>query len=184
MPLQSSGEISLLNIATEFGGTAPHSMSEYYDVADGIPSSGQISFNQFYGASAQTTHGISDYYGTYGVGAFSSSGLSFTLSQAEGTAAVWTISPGIPVSSSVKFFCTNGGNHSSYVIMNQGLSSQVSSSSGVQEPVVSFTGTWTKFTYVYSTSDSGGANMTFKVTQIDGGAQTWTTSGNNVIVTP
>ena len=29
MPLQTSGQISLSDIAAEFGGTAPHSMSEY-----------------------------------------------------------------------------------------------------------------------------------------------------------
>ena len=51
MTLQSSGAISLLNIATEFGGSAPHSISEYYGVASGVPSSGQISFDDFYGTS-------------------------------------------------------------------------------------------------------------------------------------
>jgi hypothetical protein len=30
MALQSSGAISLNDIATEFGGTTPHSLSEYY----------------------------------------------------------------------------------------------------------------------------------------------------------
>ncbi len=30
MPLPSSGTISLSSIALEFGGTAPHSISEYY----------------------------------------------------------------------------------------------------------------------------------------------------------
>ena len=52
MPLQSSGAISLNDIANEFGGSTPHSISEYYGAASGIPSSGQISFSQFYGASA------------------------------------------------------------------------------------------------------------------------------------
>lgn len=52
MPLQSSGAISLADIASEFGGSTPHSISEYYGAASGIPSSGQISFSQFYGASA------------------------------------------------------------------------------------------------------------------------------------
>lgn len=55
MPLPSSGAISLLSIANEFGGSAPHSLNEYYGVASGIPSSGQISMNQFYGASAVVT---------------------------------------------------------------------------------------------------------------------------------
>ena len=52
MTLQSSGAISLANIAAEFGGSAPHSLSEYYLGHSGIPSSGTISMSQFYGTSA------------------------------------------------------------------------------------------------------------------------------------
>lgn len=52
MPLQTSGPISLSNVATEFGGTAPHSMSEYYGAAAGIPSQGAIGLGSFYGATA------------------------------------------------------------------------------------------------------------------------------------
>lgn len=51
MALQSSGQISLANIAAEFGGTQPHQLSEYYGVAAGVPSSGAISISDFYGAS-------------------------------------------------------------------------------------------------------------------------------------
>ena len=51
MTLQTSGAISLANIAAEFGGSTPHSLSEYYGAASGIPNSGTISFNQFYGKS-------------------------------------------------------------------------------------------------------------------------------------
>ena len=49
MPLQSSGPISLNDIAGEFGGSTPHSLSEYYGAASGIPGSGTISIGQFYG---------------------------------------------------------------------------------------------------------------------------------------
>lgn len=52
MTLQSSGQISLADIATEFGDTAPHSMSEFYGAASGIPTSGAISIGDFYGASS------------------------------------------------------------------------------------------------------------------------------------
>lgn len=55
MALQSSGAISLANIATEFGGSTPHSLSEYYGVATGVPSSGTISFDDFYGTSSVVT---------------------------------------------------------------------------------------------------------------------------------
>lgn len=54
MALQSSGAISLSDIAAEFGGSTPHSLSEYYGVATGVPSSGTIDFADFYGTSAYT----------------------------------------------------------------------------------------------------------------------------------
>ena len=52
MPLQSSGAISLANVQTEFGGSNPIGINEYYGVAAGIPASGTISLNNFYGKSA------------------------------------------------------------------------------------------------------------------------------------
>ena len=63
MALQSSGAISLQDIQNEFGGSHPISLSEYYGVASGIPSSGQISMNQFYGASGVTTQRNHNLYG-------------------------------------------------------------------------------------------------------------------------
>jgi len=50
MALQSSGAISLSNVQTEFGGSAPISISEYYG-SDTVPSSGTISLSDFYGTS-------------------------------------------------------------------------------------------------------------------------------------
>lgn len=52
MTLQTSGQITILDIVGEFGGTAPHSLSEYYGAASGVPTSGQISLSNFYGTSA------------------------------------------------------------------------------------------------------------------------------------
>lgn len=70
MALQSSGQISLSNIATEFGGSAPHAMSEYYSGGSNVPSgtqnasgvtiptSGQIALaTNFYGSVAETIVG-------------------------------------------------------------------------------------------------------------------------------
>lgn len=62
MPLPSSGPLSLNDIQTEFGGTNPISLSEYYaggaNVPAGttgtfgaVPSSGAISIQNFYGTS-------------------------------------------------------------------------------------------------------------------------------------
>jgi hypothetical protein len=66
MALQGSGAISLNDIAGEFGGSVPHSITEYYrggglvpDSAanSSIPTSGQISFSQFYNGANITTVG-------------------------------------------------------------------------------------------------------------------------------
>ena len=53
MALPTSGAISLSAIQTEFGGTNPISISEYFAAADGIPGNNNpISFSDFYGASS------------------------------------------------------------------------------------------------------------------------------------
>jgi len=49
MALQSSGAISLANVQTEFGGSNPIGINEYYGVAAGVPGSGTISLYDFYG---------------------------------------------------------------------------------------------------------------------------------------
>ena len=49
MTLQSSGAISLLDVQNEFGGSNPIGINEYYGVDAGVPSSGTISLNNFYG---------------------------------------------------------------------------------------------------------------------------------------
>lgn len=51
MALQTSGPISLNDVAGEFSGSTPHSLSEYYGVDDGVPGSGTISLSNFYGKS-------------------------------------------------------------------------------------------------------------------------------------
>lgn len=58
MALQSSGAISLANIQTEFGGSNPISLSEYYrggglvpSSVTAVPASGTIDFADFYGTS-------------------------------------------------------------------------------------------------------------------------------------
>ena len=56
MALQSSGPISLSDIQTEFGGSNPISLSEYYGVATGVPASGTISMDDFYGTSAGSSY--------------------------------------------------------------------------------------------------------------------------------
>ena len=66
MALQTSGAISLNDIAGEFGGSVPHSITEYYrggglvpnsSANNSIPTSGTISFSQFYGGTNISTIG-------------------------------------------------------------------------------------------------------------------------------
>jgi hypothetical protein len=63
MALPSSGQLTMAQIQTEFGGSNPASLSEYY--RDGsyvtsnntnVPTSGQISLNNFYGAQKQSNY--------------------------------------------------------------------------------------------------------------------------------
>ena len=67
MALQSSGSISLNDIATEFGGSTPHSLSEYYRNGGlvtanntNVPTSGTIDFNDFYGAVKSVVYTLSN----------------------------------------------------------------------------------------------------------------------------
>ena len=82
MTLPSSGALSLSQIQSEFGGSNPINLSEYYRGGSlvpahgnttGIPSSGQISVSQFYGKS-NTAPGVSSYSWTITVG---SAGTNF-----------------------------------------------------------------------------------------------------------
>lgn len=110
MTLQSSGAISLANIQTEFGGSNPISISEYYAgggyVPSGtgsIPTSGTISFSTFYGTTAQlpTGYWISEvtYPSTQSVydgwrsADFDSSGNVYAVSTAQAVSSVTTSSP-------------------------------------------------------------------------------------------
>jgi len=87
MPLPSSGPLSLANIQTEFGGSNPISLSEYYAggglVPAGtsgtngpVPSSGTISISNFYGTS-NTVVDFSDRF-VFG-GGFGSSNAGYQI---------------------------------------------------------------------------------------------------------
>ena len=53
MALPASGAISLSQIETEFGGSAPTSISEYYSAASGVPGNNNpISLSDFYGTAS------------------------------------------------------------------------------------------------------------------------------------
>ena len=62
MAITGSGQVSLADLQTEFGGSAPTALSEYYrngsagvpNGASAVPESGEIQFSDFYGTSAYT----------------------------------------------------------------------------------------------------------------------------------
>lgn len=59
MPLPTTGPLSLSDIAAEFGGTPPHSISEYFGAASGVPGQGlAIGVGHFRGKSGSWQHTI------------------------------------------------------------------------------------------------------------------------------
>ena len=104
MALPSSGPISLNDIQNEFGGTNPIGINEYYGVASGVPASGTISFDDFYGTSAgPTTNGLQLYLDPGNTNSYSGSGTSYNDLSSNGNDGTLS-SSGITYSSS-----TNGG---------------------------------------------------------------------------
>lgn len=85
MALPNTGAISIGDIAAEFGGVSPHSLSEYYSAGSGIPTSGEISVSDFYGASAATfieaTGGSVSTSGNYKFHTFTSGSSQFNVTQ-------------------------------------------------------------------------------------------------------
>ena len=96
MAIPSSGAISLQTIATEFGGSTPHSLSEYYaggglvpagtsGTYGAVPSSGAISIQNFYGTSnisyMAATGGTITTSGSYKIHTFTGNG-TFTVTSA------------------------------------------------------------------------------------------------------
>ena len=49
MTLPSSGELSFSMIQAEYGGSHPIKLTEYYGKSSGLPASGKIAVNDFYG---------------------------------------------------------------------------------------------------------------------------------------
>ena len=107
-----------------------------------------------------SSSGISPFFG----------GNSWRIETSGVFAFTHTYSPGIPVSSSVKFYTENwtNGQKQMYVTINPGSSNSVSSSIGTQYPVLNFSGVINSL-YVWSqTLDPQGDQFGFSVMEIDG----------------
>lgn len=106
MPIPGPGTaISMTTIATEFGGTVPHSLSEYYrggglvpntPTNAAIPTSGTISMSNFYGSSARATVNLTITGNTYNYDVYANRGPSYVAGVTDLTV---TVNPGVTVGS-------------------------------------------------------------------------------------
>ena len=106
MPIPGPGTaISMTTIATEFGGTVPHSLSEYYRGGglvpntpgnSAIPTSGQIAMGNFYGSANRNVIGLFISANTYNYDVYTNRSPLYT---AGNTDLTLTIDPGVTVGS-------------------------------------------------------------------------------------
>ena len=103
MAVKGSGALSILNdIVAEFGGDAPHSLSEYYGggtyvpagANPGIATSGAINFGSHYGAVAATVLNITSNVNNYDIGA-----QAIAAGGDKATPVILTINAGVTVGS-------------------------------------------------------------------------------------
>ena len=121
MALPTSGTLTLADIQTEFGGSNPIGLSEYYaggsyvpagtsGTNGAVPSSGTISISDFYGTGVQRTVTVSP----------TSQSATGTSSSHTWNPVTVTYSGGTPSSVVWSFSFTNGGTFS-YTTSNGGL---------------------------------------------------------------
>lgn len=106
MPIPGPGpSISMTTIATEFGGTVPHSLSEYYRGGGlvpntpgnaAIPTSGTISMGNFYGSSNRLAVNLTIAANTNSYDVYANRGPSYVAGISDVTV---TINPGVTVGS-------------------------------------------------------------------------------------
>jgi len=162
MAVKSSGSISILNdIVAEFGGTAPHSMSEYYGGAGlvpaganpSVPASGQIKFSNMYGSVRATVL-------TYASNT-SNVDLSADVVSAGGdlnTPVLVTINSGVTISGSPAMKTGTGWGNTTINITNNGT---LAGSAGVSDSTSGDqTGTGGKGGYCYGLDPQQGQSGT------------------------
>lgn len=97
--------ISMNTIATEFGGTVPHSLSEYYrggglvpntPTNAAIPTSGQIAMGNFYGSANRSQIALTISGNTYNYDVYANRGPTYVAGASDITV---TVNPGVTVGS-------------------------------------------------------------------------------------
>lgn len=106
MPIPGPGTaISMTTIATEFGGTVPHSLSEYYRGGGlvpntpgnaAIPTSGTIAMSNFYGSANRVAVNLTISGNTYNYDVFANRGPTYVPGTSDITV---TVNPGVTVGS-------------------------------------------------------------------------------------
>lgn len=106
MPIPGPGPaISMTTIATEFGGSVPHSLSEYYrggglvpntPTNSAIPTSGTISIGNFYGSANRVAVNLTIAGNTYNYDVFTNRGPTYSPGSSDITV---TVNPGVTVGS-------------------------------------------------------------------------------------
>ena len=106
MPIPGPGpSISMTTIATEFGGSVPHSLSEYYrggglvpntPTNAAIPTSGTISMGNFYGSANRVAVNLTIASNTYNYDVFANRGPTYSPGSSDITV---TVNPGVTVGS-------------------------------------------------------------------------------------
>ena len=185
MALQSSGAISLANIQSEFGGSNPISLSEYYlngayttSNNTSVPTSGAISIDNFYGA-------IRAVYVTYeiiGAGGGGGSGYGSGTSGQAGGASTLTYTPagGSPVT--VTSDGGAGGNANYNTGMGKGESSYYGAGGNQGADSDSNNETAGSSTSVYGAGGGGGGANPFSARNGGLGGYAGGTDGSSYLV--
>ena len=161
MTLQSSGPISLANVQSEFGGSNPIGINEYYGVAAGVPASGTISLNNFYGKSAGFTWSSQIMGRLIGINRFN------TYEEFDGV----IITPGAsssPVTFTIRI--SNNGAIMQLALYVGGSIAQTWSSNNIENTVSNYT------------SYFGGSSLQFRSQILDLNSEGYNASGNRVDV--
>lgn len=161
MTLQSSGAISLANVQTEFGGSNPIGINEYYGRAAGIPASGTISLYDFYGKSAGFTW-------TTGAMGLSSSRARFNNYEEFNGAIITPGASASPVTFTIRIF--NQGATMQLALYVGGSITQTWSSNVVGDTVSNYTSTF------------GGSSLQFRSQILDLDSWWYNASTNRVDV--
>ena len=179
MALQTSGQISMTDIVGEFGGTAPHAVSEYYGEG-GLPTSGQISWSDFYGESAVTNYsygviwgGVNGYEQTNAIDRINESGSKVGTSSTLGTAR--SLSAGGNAGAYAIYY---GGNSSTTMhshitrINNSGtlVGSETNASTSRYESSGAAAGSYFLVIHGNTSTDSATAPMSYQIRITDSGS--------------